>query len=111
MAAHTLFSDSQTQLVARILNNLLKPKTLQANSLLSMAEPVQCLSGTGYGLDNLSIAESDFLNVFVHPDELSKPVLSSLRPAMVQTNGIGLRTSTVMTPTAEVTGSDSSIPI
>ena len=39
MAACTLFSDSQSQLVARVLNNLLKPKSLQENSLLSMAEP------------------------------------------------------------------------
>jgi len=78
MAARTLFSDSQTQCVARVLNNLLKPKTLQANSLLSMAEPVQCLSGTGDELDNLSIADSDFLNVCVHSDELSMPVSSSL---------------------------------
>jgi len=31
MAARTLFSDSQSQLVARVLNNLLKPKTLSAN--------------------------------------------------------------------------------
>jgi len=46
MAAHTLFSDSQSQLVARVLNNS-KPKMLSANSLLSMAEPVQCLSSTG----------------------------------------------------------------
>jgi len=47
MAAHTLFSDLQSLLVARVLNNSLKPKTLTANSLLSMAKPVQCLSGTG----------------------------------------------------------------
>jgi len=47
MAARTLFSDLQSQLVARVLNNSLKPKSLRANSLLSMAEPVQCLSGTG----------------------------------------------------------------
>jgi len=47
MAARTLFSDSQSQLVARILNNSLKPKSLRANSLLGMAEPVQCLSSSG----------------------------------------------------------------
>jgi len=33
MAARTLFSDSQSQLVARILNNSLKPKSLRPNSL------------------------------------------------------------------------------
>jgi len=65
MAACTLFSDSQTQLVARILNNSLKPKSLQANSLLCMPEPVQCLFSTGGEFDNLSIADSDSLNMSV----------------------------------------------
>jgi len=109
MAACTVFSDSQTQLSARVLNNSLKPKTLQM-SLLSMAEPVQCLFGTADELDNLSQCDGDSLNVPVHPDELSMPVSSSLRPATVQTDATGLRTSTVTTPTAEVTGSDSSNP-
>jgi len=48
MTARTLFSDTQPQLVAHVLNNSLKDKSLSANSFLSMAEPVQCLSGTGY---------------------------------------------------------------
>jgi len=39
--ADTLFSDTQPQLVAHVLNNLLKDKSLSANSFLSMAEPVQ----------------------------------------------------------------------
>ena len=47
MTAHTLFSDTQTQLVARVLNNSTRGKSLSANSFLSMAELVQCLSGTG----------------------------------------------------------------
>jgi len=40
-------SSSQSQLVACILNNSLKPMSLRANSLLSTAEPVQCISGSG----------------------------------------------------------------
>ena len=47
MAARTLFSDSQSLLAARILNNSPKAAKLFANSLLSTAEPVQCLSGSG----------------------------------------------------------------
>jgi len=79
---HALFSDSQTQLVARILNNSLKPESLRTNSLLNMAEPVQCLSSTGVELDNLLCADSDSANVSVLPDESVKPVSSSLQPAM-----------------------------
>ena len=59
MAAHTLFSNSQSQLVARVLNNSLKPKMLSANSLLSMAEPVQCLSGTGCEPNDSLFADSN----------------------------------------------------
>jgi len=32
MAARTLFSDSQNQLVAHVLNNSLEPKSLHVNS-------------------------------------------------------------------------------
>jgi len=59
MAARTLFSDSQSQLVARILNNSLKPMSLRANSLLSTAEPVQCLSSSSsVDLSNFLFADS-----------------------------------------------------
>ena len=44
MTAHTLFSNSQPQLVARVLNNSSEDKVLSADTFLSMAEPVQCLS-------------------------------------------------------------------
>ena len=53
MAAHTLLSDSQSHLVARVLNNSLKPITLKANSFLSTAEPVQCLSGSCFVVERL----------------------------------------------------------
>ena len=86
MAARTLFSDSQSQLVARVLNNSLKPKSLRANSLLSMAEPVQCLSGTGGELEYLLLADGDDLSASVLLDESVKPVSSSLRPTMAQTD-------------------------
>jgi len=44
MTARTLFSDSQPQPVARVLNNSSEDKILSADTFLSMAEPVQCLS-------------------------------------------------------------------
>ena len=46
MTAHTMFSDKQEMLVARVLNNSMRDKPLSANLFLSVAEPVQCLSGT-----------------------------------------------------------------
>ena len=46
MTARTLFSNTQTLLVACVLNNSTQDKTLSANSFLSMAEPVLCLSTT-----------------------------------------------------------------
>jgi len=83
MAARTLFSDSQSQLVACVLNNLLEPKSLRANFFLSMAEPVQCLSDTGNcELSNSVFADSNDSSDFVLHDESPMPVSSSLRPAM-----------------------------
>jgi len=48
VTARTLFSDSQPQLVARVLNNSCEDKVLPADTFLSMAEPVQCLSDDGH---------------------------------------------------------------
>ena len=48
MTARTLFSNSQPQLVARVLNNSNEDKLLSADTFLSMAEPVQCLSDDGH---------------------------------------------------------------
>jgi len=48
MTARTLFSDSQPQLVARVLNNSCEDKVLPADTFLSMAKPVQCLSDDGH---------------------------------------------------------------
>jgi len=46
MTARTMFSNKQEMLVAHVLNNSMRDKPLSANSFLSVAEPVQCLSGT-----------------------------------------------------------------
>ena len=108
MAARTLFSDSQSQLVARVLNNLLEPKSLRANSFLSIAEPVQCLSGTGdIELSNDSFVDSDDSSDFVLHDETVMPVSSSLRPTPAQTDGTEFRASTVSSTTVDLMDSDS----
>jgi len=109
MAARTLFSDSQSQLVARVLNNSLKPKSLRANSLLGMAEPVQCLSGSGSAeLSDFLFADSGNSSDFALHDESVMPVSSSLRSPMAQTEETGLHASTVSSTTAGSTDSDSS---
>jgi len=48
MTARTLLSDSQPQLVARVLNNSCEDKVFSADTFLSMAKPVQCLSDDGH---------------------------------------------------------------
>jgi len=108
MAARTLFSDSQSQLVARVLNNLLEPKSLSANSLLSMAELVQCLSNTGCELDNLMFADSNALCDCMLSDESVVPVSSSLQPATVPTDGTELCALSVSAATLDATDPESS---
>jgi len=108
MAARTLFSDSQSQLVAHVLNSSLKPKTLSANLLLSTAEPVQCLSGTGCEPDNLVFADSNACCDSMLSDESVMPVSSCLQPAMVPTDGTELCTSSVSAATSDVTDPDTS---
>ena len=74
-----------------------------------MAEPVQCLSGTGNcELSNSVFVNSDDSSDFVLDDESVMPVSSSLRPAMAQTDGTELCTSTVSSTTADSTDPDSS---
>jgi len=110
MAAHTLFSDSQSQLVARVLNNSLKPIALMANSFLSTAELVQCLSGSGSAdlSDVLLVDSSDSIDC-VMPAVSAMLVSDSLCSSPTTTVETGLRTATVSsTTTADHTDSDSS---
>jgi len=108
MAAHTLFSDSQSQLVARVLNNSLKPISLRANSLLSTAEPVQCLSGSGStDLSDVLLVDSSNSIDCVMPDESVMLVSDSLRSSQTTTVEMGLHTATVSsTTTVDRTDSD-----
>jgi len=70
MTARTLFRDTQTLLVARVLNNSTQDKTLSANSFLSMAEPVLCLSSADCDPASLS---TDSNNPFVFPSYSKSP--------------------------------------
>jgi len=71
-----------------------------------MAEPVQCLSGIGGELENLLLVDGDDSSASVLMDESVKPVSSSLRPTMAQTDGTKLLASTVSTTTAEAMDPD-----
>jgi len=110
MAARTLFSDSQSQLVARVLNNLLQLMSLRANSFLSRAEPVQCIPGSGSAdLSDVLLVDSSNSVDCVTPDESAMLVSDSLRSSQMQTEETGLRASTVsLTTTADLKDSDSS---
>jgi len=110
MAARTLFSDSQSQLVARVLNNSLQPMSLRANSFLSTAELVQCISGSSSAdLSDVLLAGSSNSVDSVTPDESDMLVSASLRSSPTQTVETGLHASTVSsTTTADRMDSDSS---
>jgi len=117
MAACTLFSDSQSQLVARVLNNSLQPMLLRANSFLSTAEPVQCISDSGSavlsdvlladGGDSVDCVSHDeswtstsILMIQESMDESAMPVSSSLRSPPTQTEETGICASTVSSTTS-----------
>jgi len=101
MAARTLFSDSQSQLVARLLNNSLKPISLKANSLLSTAEPVQCLSGSGSAdLSDVLLVDSTNSIDCVASDGSAMLVSDSLRSPTTTTAETWLRAATVSSTTA-----------
>ena len=82
MAARTLFSYSQSLLVARVLNNSFKAAKLFANSLLSTAEPVQCLSGSGCEPPDSFAIDSDAWCASSLFDDSTSPVLPVPPPAM-----------------------------
>ena len=110
MTARTLFSDTQTLLVARVLNNSTQDKTLSANSFLSMAEPVLCLSNTHCDPASMSTDGSNPLCVsqlFKEPS-LPAPPNSSLNP--VPADGTVRLASSVSSTTVDAKASGSSSP-
>ena len=115
MAARTLFSDPQSLLVARVLNNSPKPAQLFVNSLLSTAEPVQCLSGAGcersgsFSTDSdawcaSSLGDSDPSG----PPDLPPAMAPDLPPAMAPADGTDCHASSVAAATLDVSALDPS---
>ena len=86
---------------------------MSANSFLSMAEPVQCLSGTGYEPASLMFDGSNSNCDAVLSEESALPVSSSPLSKMMSADGTELRASSVSATTVEATasaGSSSSSP-
>ena len=110
MTARTLFSNTQMQLVAHVLNNSAHDKTLSANSFLSMAEPVKCLSDTDSSKSScLTDSDNPFCDS-VPTDESVIPVSFSSPPSTVTAGETALRlASSVSTATVDASASDSSI--
>jgi len=108
MMAHTLFSDAQTQLVARVLNNSSRDKSLSMNSFLSLAEPVQCLSGTESEPTSLMFASSSDCCDSKSSDESTLPASSSPLSDLMLTEETELLASSVSSQTVDATDSDSS---
>jgi len=110
MAVRTLFSDTQDKLIARVLNNFVKDKSLSANSFLSVAEPVQCLSGTKCHTSRLVFAEHGDLRDSGLFDESILSATPGCLSAMVTTDETDARASSVAATTAEASAASSSSP-
>jgi len=110
MTACTLFSDMQPLLVARVLNNSMQDKTLSANSFLSMAEPVQCLSDTDCDPTSMSTDSSSPFCASQLFGEPSSPVTSSSSPNLMPADGAARLASSVSSATVDAKASGSSFP-
>jgi len=110
MTARTLFSDSQPQLVARVLNNSCEDKVLPADTFLSMAEPVQCLSDDGHKPASLLAKgdKSQYGALFL--EESASPVPSDSPSTQMPVGETALHASSVSTATDEAMASSSSTP-
>ena len=105
MAAHTLFNDTHTEFVAHVCNYLSQPRTYKADSFLSVAEPVECIPGTGKEPQNLSEVNNNTVGMSVQLGKSSEPASCDLRLSPVQNAMTGLRTLTICTTlAAEVVG-------
>jgi len=110
MTARTLFTDSQPQLVAWVLNNSCEDKILSADSFLSMAEPVQCLSDDGHKPASLLAKGNKSQYDALFWGESASPVPSDSPSLQMSAGETVLRASSVSTAIDEVTASSSSTP-
>jgi len=110
MTARTLFSDSQPQLVARVLNNSCEDKLLSADTFLSMAEPIQCLSDDSHKPASLMAkGDKSHCDALVMGESAS-PVSSDSPSSHTSVSETALRASSVSTAIDEATASSSSTP-
>jgi len=110
MTAHTLLSDSQPQLVARVLNNSSEDKMLSADTFLSMAESILCLLDDGHKSAS-SMAKGDksqYDALFL--GESASPVPLGSSSSQVSADETALRAASVSTATDDATASSSSTP-
>jgi len=110
MTARTLFSDTQSLLVARVLNNSTRDKTLSANSFLSMGEPVQCLSYTASDPASMTTDSSSPFCASQLFQEPFLPATSSLSPNPVSADGTVRLASPVSSATVDAKASGSTPP-
>ena len=110
MTARTLFSNTQTLLVACVLNNSTQDKTLSANSFLSMAEPVLCLSNTDCDSASMSTDDNNPFCVSQLFKEPSLPAPPSLSPNPVPADGTVRLASSVSSTAVDAKASGSSLP-
>jgi len=110
MTARTLFSDSQPQLVARVLNNSCEYKVLPADTFLSMTEPIQCLSDDGHKPASLLAKGDKSQDDALFWGESASPVPSDSPSAQMAVGETALHASSVSTAMDEATASSSSTP-
>jgi len=108
--ACTLFSNSQPQLVARVVNNSLEDKLVSANGFLSMAEPVQCLSDDGHKPASLMFRGNRYQCDAMLSEESALPVSSSILSSQMYASETEFRTSSVSATTVKAPASGSSPP-
>jgi len=110
MTARTLFSDSQPQLVARVLNNSCEDKLLPTDTFLSMAEPVQCLSDDGHKPASPMVEGNRSQCDTLFWGESASPVSLSSLSSQMSAGEIALCASSVSTAIDEAMASSSSTP-
>jgi len=110
MTTRTLFSDTQPLLVACLMNNLAQDKTLSANSFLSMAKPVQCLSDTDCTAASTTTDSSSPFCASHLFQEPFLPATSSSTPSPVSADGTVHLASSVSSATADAKASGCSSP-
>jgi len=110
MTARTLFSDSQPQLVARVLSNSSEDKLLSADTFLSMAEHVQCLLDDGHKPASLTAKGDKSQYDVLFWGESASPAPLGSSSSQVSADETVLHAASVSTATDNAMASSSSTP-